>query len=107
MVTHHHKWLLLVHQLPPKPSNFRVRIWRKLQQLGAVSIKNSVYVLPSNEKTSEDFQWLKQEIEASGGEATIFHADSVEGAMDEEIFAIFRQEREKDYSRLSAEFAGL
>jgi hypothetical protein len=107
MVIQNHKWLLLVHQLPPKPSNFRVRIWRKLQQLGAVSIKNSVYVLPSNEKTSEDFQWLKQEIESSGGEATIFHADSVEGAMDEEIFAIFRQEREKDYARLSAEFAGL
>lgn len=29
-------WLLLVHQLPPKPTNLRVRIWRKLQQLGAV-----------------------------------------------------------------------
>lgn len=102
-----HKWLLLVHQLPAKPSNLRVRIWRKLQQLGAVSIKSSIYVLPSNEKTNEDFQWLKQEIESSGGEATIFQADGVEGATDEEIVATFRQEREKDYSRITAEFDGL
>src|ERR1051325_4870850 len=84
-----HKWLLLVHQLPPKPSNLRVRVWRKLQQLGAISVKNSIYVLPLTEKTGEDFQWLKQEIETSGGEATIFQADSVEGAMDEEIIAYF------------------
>ena len=56
-------WILLVHQLPPKPTNLRVRTWRKLQTLGAIAIKNSVYVLPFNDKTFEDFQWLKQEIE--------------------------------------------
>ena len=56
------EWLLLIHQLPPKPTSLRVRIWRKLQKLGAVSLKNSVYVLPFGEKTHEDFQWLKQEV---------------------------------------------
>jgi hypothetical protein len=39
------EWILLIHQLPPKPTNLRVRIWRKLQKLGSVAIKNSVYVL--------------------------------------------------------------
>lgn len=38
------EWILLIHQLPPKPTNLRVRIWRKLQKLGAVAIKNSVDV---------------------------------------------------------------
>ena len=42
-------WLLLVHQLPPKPTNLRVRVWRKLQQLGAVVVKNSIYILPFSE----------------------------------------------------------
>jgi hypothetical protein len=107
MPTRSYKWILLIHQLPPNPSNLRVRIWRKLQQLGAVAIKNSVYALPFNEKSGEDFQWLKQEIESSGGEATIFHADSVEGAMGEEIVALFSQEREKDYTQLAAELDGL
>jgi Protein ChrB, N-terminal len=67
-----------------------VRTWRKLQKLGAVSIKNSVYILPFNEKTNEDFQWLKQEIESAGGEAAVFQADSVEETTDHEIVAVFQ-----------------
>src|SRR5947209_17718709 len=101
------EWILLIHQLPPKPTNLRVRIWRKLQKLGAVAIKNSVYVLPANEKTHEDFQWLKQEIESAGGEATVFQAASVEGATDDEIIAAFRKARDEEFSRLAADFDGL
>ena len=62
-------WLVLVHHLPPRPTRLRVRVWRQLQKLGAVSVKNSVYVLPRSEKTLEDFMWLQQEIESGGGEA--------------------------------------
>jgi hypothetical protein len=101
------EWILLIHQLPPKPTNLRVRIWRKLQKLGAVSIKNSVYVLPFNEKTHEDFQWLKQEIEMAGGEATVFRAGSVEGATDKEIINAFRKARDEEYARVTAELDGL
>ena len=100
-------WILLIHQLPPRPTNLRVRIWRKLQKIGAVAIKNSVYVLPFNEKTHEDFQWLKQEIESAGGEATVFHAGSVEGATDEEIIASFRKARDEEYERIAGEMEGL
>lgn len=101
------EWLLLVHLLPQKPTSLRVRAWRKLQKLGAVSVKNSVYVLPFNEKTHEDFQWLKQEIEEAGGEATVFRAGAVEGATDEELIAEFRKARDADYARLAGELDGL
>ena len=101
------EWILLIHQLPPQPTNLRVRIWRKLQRLGAVAIKNSVYVLPFNEKTHEDFQWLKQEIESSSGEATVFRAGAVEGATDTEIRAAFRKAREDEYAQITAELDGL
>jgi hypothetical protein len=100
-------WILLVHQLPPKPTNLRVRIWRKLQKLGAVAMKNSIYVLPFHEKTFEDFQWLKQEIESAGGEATIFRADAVEGATDSEIIALFQKQRSEEFAQLAAELDGL
>ena len=96
-----------MHLLPPVPTSLRVRTWRKLQKLGAVSIKNSVYVLPYDEKTHEDFQWLKQEIEAAGGEATVFRAGSVEGATDDELIAAFRKARDEDYARLAGELDGL
>ena len=100
-------WILLIHQLAPKPTNLRVRIWRKLLKLGAVAIKNSVYVLPANEKTHEDFQWLKQEIESAGGEAAVFRAASVEGATDEEIIAAFRKARDEEFAGIAADFDGL
>jgi hypothetical protein len=98
---------LLIHQLPPHPTNLRVRIWRKLQKLGAVSIKNSVYVLPANEKTNEDFQWLKQEIESARGEAAVFRADSVEAATDQEIVSAFRKARDQEFTEINAELDGL
>jgi len=101
------EWILLIHQLPPKPTNLRVRIWRKLQKLGAVAIKNSVYVLPANEKTHEDFQWLKQEIESAGGEATVFQAASVEGTTDKEIIAALQKERDEEFTAIAAELDGL
>jgi hypothetical protein len=101
------RWILLIHQLPPRPTNLRVRIWRKLQKLGAVAIKNSVYVLPANEKTNEDFQWLRQEIESAGGEAAVFRADSVEGATDKEIISAFRKARDEEFMEVAAELDGL
>jgi hypothetical protein len=100
-------WILLIHQLPPKPTNLRVRIWRKLQKLGAIVIKNSVYVLPFNDKTHEDFQWLKQEIESAGGDALVFRAGAVEGATDEEIISGFRKARDEEYELVAADLDGL
>jgi DNA-binding transcriptional regulator PaaX len=44
------RWLLLIHQIPPKPGYLRVKAWRRLQRLGAVALKNSVYVLPKSEQ---------------------------------------------------------
>ncbi|MGH9824041.1 MAG: chromate resistance protein ChrB domain-containing protein, partial [Blastocatellia bacterium] len=102
-----HDWILLVHQLPSKPTNLRVRAWRQLQKLGAVLIKNSVYVLPFNDKTDEDFQWLKQEIESAGGEAAVFRAGAVEGTTHEEIVAAFVAARENEYAEIKGELEGL
>ena len=44
-----HSWLLLIHQLPAKPAYLRVKIWRRLQDLGAIAVKNAVHALPMNE----------------------------------------------------------
>ena len=46
-----HSWLLLIHQIPAKPAYLRVKIWRRLQGIGAIAVKNAVHVLPMNEET--------------------------------------------------------
>jgi hypothetical protein len=96
-----HRWLLLVHQLPAKPSNLRVRTWRRLQQLGAVAVKQAVYVLPDSPSAREDFEWLKTEIEAAGGQASVFAADTVDTWSSDELTDEFRRARESDYSTLT------
>lgn len=98
-----HRWLLLVHQLPAKPSNLRVRTWRRLQQLGAIAVKQAVYALPDSPSAREDFEWLKAEIETGGGEASVFAADTVNTWSSDELVQEFRRARESDYTALSRE----
>src|SRR5438067_10094157 len=95
------RWLLLIHQLPPKPDYFRVKIWRRLQRIGAVAIKSSVYVLPYTDQATEDFQWLRREIVAGGGEASVCQAAFVDGLSDGQIEALFRAQRDAEYAELA------
>src|SRR5262245_31275017 len=97
------KWLLLIHQLPPKPDYLRVKVWRRLQRLGAIAIKNSVYVLPRSEQAQEDFQWVLQEIAPQGGEASICEARFLQGLSDEQVEAMFRSARDADYAVVAEE----
>ena len=97
------RWLLLIHQLPAKPAYARVKVWRRLQALGAVTVKGAVYALPANSETQEDFAWLAKEIVESGGEAMICEAALVEGFSDHEMQALFDQARDEDYARLAQE----
>jgi hypothetical protein len=86
------RWLLLIHQLPPKPDYVRVKVRRRLQRLGAAALKSSVYALPETEDNLEDFQWLANEIVADGGDATIVSATLLSGATDEELEARLRDD---------------
>jgi hypothetical protein len=94
------RWLLLLHQIPKQPDYLRVKVWRRLQRLGAVSIKNAVYALPRSEERNEDLQWVMREIVAGGGEATLVEANLVQGMRDDEIEALFNQARDADYEEL-------
>jgi hypothetical protein len=96
-------WLLLIHQIPPKPDYFRVRVGRRLARVGAVAIKNSVYVLPATEQAMEDFQWVLGEIIEGGGEASICRSSFVDGLTDAEVEQIFHDARSRDYEDVAAE----
>src|SRR5215813_1332273 len=92
-----------MHQLPPKPVGLRVKVWRRLQQQGAIAIKNSVYALPLSDGAREDFQWLAREITESGGEATVCAAELVEGLTDAQVQALFNAARDTQYAEVAKE----
>src|SRR5438128_1038908 len=96
-------WLLLIHQLPPKPNYLRVKVDRRMQRIGAVAIKNTVYALPAAESSLEDFQWAIREIRGGGGEANLFEARVIEGLSDGEIQQLFTTARDDDYASIVAE----
>ena len=96
-------WLLLLHQIPPQPGYFRVKMWRRLQALGAVAIKNSAYVLPRTDQAREDFEWVLREIIKQGGEASLCEARFVDGLRDDQVEALFNAARDAEYGGIVAE----
>src|SRR5215475_10658280 len=98
-----HSWLLLIHQLPAKPAYLRVKIWRRLQGLGAIALKNAVHALPMNEETQEDFEWLLREIVEGGGEAFVCEARLLDGLSDEEVRSLFDRARDAEYMEVTKE----
>src|SRR2546422_252871 len=101
------RWLLLFHQIPPKPDYFRVKVWRRLQRIGAVPVKNSVWVLPYNDQAVEDFRWLLEEIEAGGGEGSVCRGDFVDGLRDHDVEALFHKARAADYAAIARDAESL
>jgi hypothetical protein len=101
------EWYLLVHQLPPRPLYLRAKIRNRLARVGALALKNSVYVLPARAACLEDFQWIAQEATAGGGEAFVCSARFVAGISEESLVARFRAAAAEAYDVLHAELARL
>jgi hypothetical protein len=74
-----------------------------LQELGAVAVKQAVYVLPDTAESREDFEWLRVEIEGSGGEALVFSADQLNASADATLIEEFRRARQLAYAGLATE----
>jgi hypothetical protein len=101
------RWLFLIHQLPSKPAYFRVKIWRRLQGLGAIGVKGSVYALPATAETQEDFEWLLKEIVEGGGEAMVCEARLIDGLSDAQARAMFDAARDADYEQVAGDARAL
>lgn len=97
------KWYVLVHQLPPRPLYLRAKIRNRLARVGAVAVKNSVYVLPLRDECLEDLQWIAQEAAAGGGEAFVLQAEFVTGATNAALEDRFRRQADAAYRKLTAE----
>ena len=96
------RWLLLIHQVPPKPDYARVKIRRRLQSIGAVPLKRTVYALPASDQSREDFEWLVREIADLGGEATICEGSFLEPETGARLIAAQRAERSRAYGEIAA-----
>ena len=99
--------LLLLVGVPPTPSSLRVRVWRRLRSLGAVALKRSAYLLPDTPERYEDFQWLAQEIQRDGGEATLIRVQQIENVSPDDVTRLFHEPRDHEYRQLAARYRKL
>jgi hypothetical protein len=92
-------WLMLVMTLAGQKPALRMRIWRTLRTLGAASLRNGVYVLPSAAAHGAALRSLKREVLAAGGSAQLLEirvpTAELAGAFD----------RTDEYRRLDASIA--
>jgi hypothetical protein len=69
--------------------------------VGAVPLKQAVYVLPDTSEAREDLEWLKTEVTTAGGEAIVLAADHVDAWSDDALVEEFRRSRQDMYDRLA------
>jgi len=75
-----------------------------LRSLGAVPLKRSAYLLPDTPERYEDFQWLAQEIQREGGEATLIRIQQIENISPEDLRRMLHEPRDHDYRQLAARY---
>jgi len=94
-------WLLCSYRLPREPSRLRLAVWRRLKRVGAVMIHDGLWVLPTDAKTREDFEWLAEEIEERGGTVMLWQARSLPQGQDSTVVLKFRAEAEARYAAIA------
>src|SRR5882757_1256623 len=82
-------WLLFLPRLTGGSST-RVRVWRRLQKLGAISIQGAVWVVPDQKPASESLRWFTHELSDVGGAGVIARAEWLEGLSSAELTRQFR-----------------
>ena len=68
-------WALLAYRLPREPSTPRIALWRRLRALGVAQLGDGLVALPADSRTREQLEWLADEVEEAGGEASVWIAE--------------------------------
>jgi hypothetical protein len=95
------RWVLFMPTIPAKPASVRVKIWRRLQAIGAVGLRGSVYALPNREECVEVFEWVSRELRELGGQASICEGRFLDGSTDDDIERRFIDARNADYAEIA------
>jgi hypothetical protein len=96
-------WWVFAFYLPTEAAYVRVKIWRRLQNIGAAPFKNALYLLPATPDTLEDLEWTLREVYQAGGEGVIFAGSTVQGLSDGDLAGLFDAAREAQYRELADE----
>jgi hypothetical protein len=72
-----------------------------------VPLRSSAYLLPDSPDRYEQFQWLAQEIQRDGGEATLLRVERIENMQQPDVVRLFQEARNQDYATLAERYRKL
>jgi CRISPR/Cas system-associated endoribonuclease Cas2 len=93
-------WLIIIYRVPSTTSTSRVTVWRKVKELGAFLLQQSVYILPNSPPTREAVNALKEQIQHLGGECKILEIASLGEEQEKEVITGFNNNREEEYAEV-------
>jgi DNA-binding transcriptional regulator PaaX len=92
-------WLVLVYRVPSEPTRLRAAVWRRLKNLGAIYLQNSVAALPAGPQAERALRALRKEIaESMDGKATLLSSGALVGGAD--LVAEFNAARNDEYEEI-------
>ena len=97
---HDKGWLIIIYRVPSTPSTSRVTIWKRVKELGAFLLQQSVYILPNTPATKEALNSLKEQIQHLGGECKVLEIASLGEAQEKEVVTGFNSNREEEYTEV-------
>jgi hypothetical protein len=77
-----------------------VYVWRRLKRIGAIYLQDGTCVLPMNDRTREQFQWLAAEIVEMAGEAYVCSAEFLAGDQEAHVVEQFREQARAAYQQV-------
>jgi hypothetical protein len=72
-----------------------------------VALKRGAFLLPDTPDRYEDFQWLAQEIQREGGDATLIRVQQIENLAPADVARLFHEPRDADYRQLAVRYRKL
>ncbi len=99
--SHSSGWLMLLAQLPSKPSSARVALWRRMRAAGATAMVNGAWVLPSTVPHTEFLEQSRESVIRQGGIGFVLCVSASSPETDEAIVQLFRADRAREYDEFT------
>lgn len=95
------KFWALSYSLPANPSRYRVAVWKKLKEIGAVYLQPAVAVVPQRDALLEALEALKDTIRSYGGKSAVLSLDFADKDDEAAMLEQINQTRTDEYYAIS------
>jgi len=95
-------WLVILYDIPPKPSRLKVRLWRDFKRMGAVYPFMSMCIVPNTNENSRELERISKMI-VTNGKLLRIRGRAFNKNDQGNILEIFRAERDKQYDEILEE----